>query len=124
MIRATLNGGEIFTRSALHENLAAQLGFPVWYGHNLDALYDCLTDLGEDTLLELTGRAALLDHLGGYAQRLMLVLDRAQKENPHFRFSDPEAEADPTDELTADQEIPDAPPGAASEAPAVPEQND
>ena len=108
MIRAALNGEVIFTRSALHENLAAALGFPVWYGHNLDALYDCLTDLSEDTVLELTGEAALLEHLGGYAQRLMLVLDRAQRENPHFRLSLPEGEnPQPSAEVLTDQEVPD-----------------
>ena len=124
MKRATLNGEGIFTRSALHENLAAALGFPVWYGHNLDALFDCLTDLGEDTLLELTGRDALVDHLGGYAQRLMLVLDRAQTENPHFRLALPDANAAPPDSLTVDQEVPDAIPAAAQDLPETPEQND
>ena len=108
MIRATLNGEAILTRSALHENLAVALGFPVWYGHNLDALYDCLTDLSEDTLLELTGEEALLEHLGGYAQRLMLVLDRAQKENPRFRLSLPEGQsAQRPAEVLTDQEVPD-----------------
>ena len=34
--------------------LADQLDFPDWYGHNLDALYDCLTELEEPTHLILT----------------------------------------------------------------------
>jgi hypothetical protein len=29
----------------LHRDLAAALAFPTWYGHNLDALADCLDDV-------------------------------------------------------------------------------
>lgn len=31
------------------------LSFPSWYGHNLDALRDCLADLGGDTAVLWTG---------------------------------------------------------------------
>ena len=34
-----------------HARIAAGLGFPDHYGANLDALWDCLTDLGEPTVL-------------------------------------------------------------------------
>ena len=32
-------------KAALLNNLASALGFPDWFGHNWDALEDCLTDL-------------------------------------------------------------------------------
>ncbi len=32
-------------RQAMLERIATALGFPGHFGHNLDALYDCLTDL-------------------------------------------------------------------------------
>lgn len=35
----------------LHRALAEGLHFPAWYGGNLDALHDCLTDLHEPTFL-------------------------------------------------------------------------
>lgn len=41
------------SRDALHRVLAEKLAFPNWYGNNLDALYDCLTDLEEETHLIL-----------------------------------------------------------------------
>ena len=34
---------------AIHRILKETLGFPDYYGENLDALYDCLTDIREDT---------------------------------------------------------------------------
>ena len=33
------------TAEDLHRALAEGLHFPAWYGGNLDALHDCLTDL-------------------------------------------------------------------------------
>lgn len=33
----------------LHRRIATCLSFPDWYGHNLDALYDCLTEIGTPT---------------------------------------------------------------------------
>ena len=33
----------------LHRKLAHFLEFPDWYGHNLDALFDCLTELPSPT---------------------------------------------------------------------------
>lgn len=42
---------EGLSRDQLHPLFAQKLSFPSWYGNNLDALYDCLTDLEEDTHL-------------------------------------------------------------------------
>ena len=39
------------TRPQLHEAFARAFSFPQWYGNNLDALYDCLTDIQESTHL-------------------------------------------------------------------------
>ncbi|MEO6085263.1 MAG: barstar family protein [Umezawaea sp.] len=40
-----LRGDTITTRHEAIEAIAAALSFPEWFGHNLDALYDSLTDL-------------------------------------------------------------------------------
>ncbi|MBR2832303.1 MAG: barstar family protein [Oscillospiraceae bacterium] len=40
-----LDGSQMTTRESAHEHLAKQLRFPDYYGKNLDALYDCVTDL-------------------------------------------------------------------------------
>ena len=41
----TLDGRTIDSRETLHQTLFELLQLPAWYGRNLDALYDCLTDL-------------------------------------------------------------------------------
>lgn len=42
-----LDSARMGTRREAHEYLKEQLSFPEYYGKNLDALYDCLTDLDE-----------------------------------------------------------------------------
>lgn len=43
----TVDGTAMTTADALHAELARGFGFPAWYGHNLDALLDCLSSLDE-----------------------------------------------------------------------------
>ena len=40
-------------KAGLHLALKTALDFPHWYGNNLDALYDCLTEISEPTQLTL-----------------------------------------------------------------------
>ena len=55
------------TKDALHSALAEVLDFPDWYGSNLDALYDCLTDLDDPVHLHLTGWDTLPYWRDGFA---------------------------------------------------------
>ena len=82
---AVLDGDAISTREELHAALARELALPDWYGGNLDALYDCLTDLGEETALRVVHREALEEKLGPTARGLMRVLADAEAENPWLR---------------------------------------
>ena len=59
---------------AIHRQLSEALDFPDWYGANLDALYDCLTDLGEPVCLTVREPQLL--------PALERVLEDAAGENP------------------------------------------
>ena len=50
-MRFVLDVSACETAEDLHRALAEGLHFPAWYGGNLDALHDCLTDLNEPTAL-------------------------------------------------------------------------
>ena len=53
MKEITLDCSQITDATQLHQALFTALSLPEWYGHNLDALFDCLTELEEDTHLIL-----------------------------------------------------------------------
>lgn len=76
-----LDGDIILNREMLHDTLAAALDFPDWYGRNLDALHDCLTDLTEETEIRIRNGHALAAHLGNYAAALKKVIYIAAEEN-------------------------------------------
>ncbi len=79
-----IDGADITTREALHSRLALCLGLRDYYGRNLDALYDCLTERQTDTRLEVRHISALEAALGGYAGALLDTLRDAAGENPRL----------------------------------------
>ena len=73
-----LDLSELRSCGAFHARLKETLSFPVWYGGNLDAMYDCLTDLPGGTRLIIRGFAALEEQLGKpYSAKLRRVLNDA-----------------------------------------------
>ena len=67
----------------LYTSLARALGLPAWFGRNLDALWDCLTDLEEPTALVLQQWDRLADGDPEHAvQLLRLFGDRTEVDPP------------------------------------------
>ena len=60
---------------AVYDYLSEELSFPAYFGRNLDALHDCLTDLSAPTRLILTGTSAPC------ARRFLPVLRDAARQN-------------------------------------------
>ena len=69
----------IQNREDFHAVFREVLSFPDWYGNNLDALYDCLT--------EISGKVRLLDwetaedRLGDYGKKSKKVIAAAALHN-------------------------------------------
>lgn len=57
---------EIMDRISAHEYIAKILEFPEYYGKNLDALFDCLTDLGKCTIeiINVDSLACIAEYAG------------------------------------------------------------
>ena len=64
----------VFTRREIHEYIAEKMAFPEYYGHNLDALYDCLTDITEPTAVGIT-IPVIPDNLQETAPQMALPAD-------------------------------------------------
>lgn len=81
-----LDGKMLENKEMLHDILADALGFPDWYGRNLDALYDCLTDIHEETEIRVRNENDLIAYLGNYAVSLLKVIAMAAEENGKINF--------------------------------------
>lgn len=82
MIMAQFHLQDIADKAALHDRLIQVLDLPDYYGRNLDALYDILTERGEQTILWVYPDADTAQRLNGYAEALLNTLRDAAAENP------------------------------------------
>lgn len=73
--------GPVGSKAEALDAIGAALGFPGWYGRNLDALYDCLTDLswqpGGEHVLVWAGHQRLADADPAGYHAILAVLDDA-----------------------------------------------
>lgn len=74
-----LDCNEMYERGIAHEYIAKTLGFPEYYGKNLDALFDCLTEMGESSILFIN--LSSLEELGEYSGALIAVFEEAESVN-------------------------------------------
>ena len=77
MRKIYLNGKAMRDREQMHAYLRKRLKLPEYYGNNLDALYDCLTEWREETELIVRNSAALRKNTGKYGTRFLSVLAAA-----------------------------------------------
>ena len=82
-----LDGNAMTDRPAAHSHLAERLALPTYYGRNLDALYDVLSEISEDTELVLQDPNAVAQNLGKYGEALLSVMQEAAEENPHLTIT-------------------------------------
>ena len=72
---------------ALHKYLRSALALPVYYGANLDALYDCLTEIVEPTQIIVPANVTDNEKLGCYGEQLLQVLQDAAEENENLQVT-------------------------------------
>ena len=75
------------SREQAHAHLKERLRLPDWYGNNLDALNDCLGEVGEPTQIIVRFAPMLEQTLGDYGIRIIRVMQRAAEENPNLRVT-------------------------------------
>lgn len=71
------------SKEAVHADIKEEFGFPEYYGRNLDALYDCLCDIPEDTRVIFAG-APEDEPVQKYLEKVRRVFNDAAEENSHL----------------------------------------
>lgn len=82
MRQITLDGNLLADAAQVHEYLKQCLEFPEYYGNNLDALYDCLTDL-ENIEISITAPA----EDGAIYQKILRIFKAAARENKSLKLN-------------------------------------
>ena len=82
MMKATLDALRLQSKDEAHKYLREALNFPEYYGENLDALHDCLTEL-DDVSVEFVNTDKVT---GGYFARVMGVFKDSAEENPDLKI--------------------------------------
>ena len=86
MKKIEINCEAITDRASFHTVLAEALSLPQWYGRNLDALHDCLTDFCEVTYVCLTNWEMAEAALGSYGKAARRVMEQADLDNPNIHI--------------------------------------
>jgi len=80
-MKIILDAKRLSQKEEAHAYLKQMLGFPDYYGNNLDALFDCLTEL-KDVEVNFINQ----EQAGEYFARIYPVILDAAKENAGFRI--------------------------------------
>lgn len=72
---------------ALHKYLRSELALPAHYGANLDALYDCMTEIAEPTQIVVPADINDNEKLGWYGEQLLQVLQDAAEGNDNLQVT-------------------------------------
>ncbi len=81
----TLNGTAMTTREEAWAEIRRVLETPEWFGNNLDALHDILTEMSGE--IRFTHACRMLNSLGAYGCRMLSVFYDAAEENSHIAFT-------------------------------------
>ena len=82
MKQITLDGNLLADAATLHDYLKETLNLPGYYGKNLDALHDCLTDL-DNIEISIT----MPEENGAIFQKVLRVFKAADRENDSLKLN-------------------------------------
>ncbi|MBR3195826.1 MAG: barstar family protein [Clostridia bacterium] len=99
-----LDGTKMYTIQSAHNELMRKMDLPLYYGKNLDALWDVLSTIHENTEIFLAYPSAMLNALDTYGARLLIVFFDASADNPFLTFELTDTMPDLPERRTSDDE--------------------
>ena len=82
-----LDCSKMVSMSEIHEQLKNTLPLPGYYGKNLDALWDILSELSEPMEIILENFSDTPEKTKTYVNSLVKVLDHVAKKRDNFKFT-------------------------------------
>ena len=76
-----LDGKDMTDKETAFTVISEEMSFPEWFGRNLDALYDCLTEIPEDDQVIFVNTSLLVENLGEYGDGILACFNDASEEN-------------------------------------------
>ena len=86
MRKITIDCAAFHSAAEFHAYIRDLMSFPAYYGANLDALHDCLTELSEDTEVDMVDSIGIPGEMRYLICKIVSVFSRAAVENPHLTF--------------------------------------
>ena len=86
MKSVVIDGRSIGDMRDIHEAFRRELVFPDYYGNNLDALHDCLSDVHEELEIYIENEALLEEKLPTKAGRLLKLLTELADKKPNIKI--------------------------------------
>lgn len=81
-----LDGADYRKKADFFADIKEKMQFPDYFGNNLDALADCLSERGNDTTLILLNDRELQENLGEYAGGILQVFTDCAERNSHLSY--------------------------------------
>ena len=81
-----LDAGQIMNKVSMSAYMREILPLPEYFGNNLDALHDALSEIDEDVVFLLTQDNVRRICSSTYAYRVLLVISDAAEENRHINI--------------------------------------
>lgn len=85
--KIVLDGRRLKEKEGVHKYLKRKFHFPAYYGNNLDALHDCLTEISDDTKVVVRYARSVRGE-GGYGEKILEVLGDSAEESAHLKVEE------------------------------------
>ena len=83
----TLDFNECRYFGDIHKAIKESLGFPDYYGENLDALWDCMRYYTDEQIkIIIKGKSKLPDDWQDYMDKIIKIFDDVHKQSPNIVF--------------------------------------
>lgn len=81
-----IDGKYMTSPESAHRYIANTLGFPEYYGNNLDALADCLSEMNSGKTVVFINSRSAVSQLGAYGSKLVTVFKDISSEENSFNL--------------------------------------